>query len=151
MTASVADRAPVLARLTGRVRAAITGRFIKFAVVGGSGFAVNTATLALVSGGLGVHYLAGAVVATASSTTTNFVLTDAWVFRDRAGSGRLVGRFAVFLGLSLATLVLRGPILIGLTEVASLHYLASNALSLIALMLLRFRFSGAVIWPEVTS
>jgi len=101
MTASVSDRAPVLARLTGRVRATITGRFIKFAVVGGFGFVVNTATLALVSGALGVHYLAGAVVATASSTTTNFVLTDAWVFHDRAGSGRLIGRFAVFLGLSL--------------------------------------------------
>lgn len=151
MTARVSDRAPVLARLTGRASATIKGRFIKFAVVGGSGFVVNTATLALVSGMFGVHYLAGAVVATASSTTTNFVLTDAWVFHDRAGSGRLIGRFSIFLALSLATLVLRGPILIGLTEFASFHYLASNALSLIALMLVRYRFSGAVIWPEVTS
>jgi dolichol-phosphate mannosyltransferase len=150
MTTTVSDRAPVPARLYHRARATITGRFVKFAVVGGSGFVVNTATLALVSGSLGVHYVAGAVVATLSSTTTNFVLTDAWVFRDRAGSARLIGRFSVFLALSLATLVLRGPILIGLTELASLHYLVSNALSLIALMLLRYRFSGAVIWPEVT-
>lgn len=151
MTARVSDRAPVLTRLTGRARATVNGRFIRFAAVGGSGLVVNTGTLALVSGRFGVHYLVGAVVATASSTTTNFVLTDAWVFHDRAGSGQLVGRFSIFLALSLATLVLRGPILVGLTEFASLHYLASNALSLIALMLVRYRFSGAVIWPEVTS
>ena len=151
MTTTVSDRAPVLARLHQRARATITRRFVRFAVVGGSGFAVNTATLALVSGLLGVHYVAGAVVATLSSTTTNFVLTDAWVFHDRPGPARFFGRFSVFLTLSLATLVLRGPILIGLTELASLHYLVSNALSLIALMLLRYRFSGAVIWPEVTT
>lgn len=151
MTASVSDRAPILARLFGRARATMHARFIRFATVGGVGFVVNTAVLALASGWFGMHYLAGAVVATAGSTTSNFVLTDAWVFRDRNGSGGLVGRFSIFLALSLATLVLRGPILIGLTEFASLHYLASNALSLIALMLLRYRFSGAVIWPEVTS
>lgn len=151
MTATVSDRVPVVARWTRRAKSTINARFVKFAAVGASGFGVNTGTLALVSGGLGVHYLAGAAIATATSTTTNFVLTEVWVFRDRVGSGPLVGRFLVFLALSLATLVLRSPILVVLTELASLHYLVSNAASLLALMLLRYRFSGAVIWPEVTS
>ncbi len=126
-------------------------RLVRFAAVGGLGFVVNSAALALVSGVLGLHYVLGAAVATAASTGSNFVLTERFVFGDRAERAGRFRRFAVFLGLSLATLVARGPILIGLTELAGLHYLLSNALSLVMLMLVRFQYSGSKIWPDTTS
>ncbi|MFW2380433.1 MAG: GtrA family protein [Acidimicrobiales bacterium] len=126
-------------------------RLIRFAAVGASGFVVNSVCLAFVSGGLGAHYLIGAVASTLVSTSSNFVLTERFVFADRdRGAGRL-RRFMVFLCLSLITLVARGPILVGLTEVAEIHYLVSNAISLVALMLVRYQFSGSRIWPEVAS
>jgi putative flippase GtrA len=126
-------------------------RLFRFACVGGSGFIVNTAALAFSVSALGLHYLSGAVIATAASTYSNFVLTERWVFADRPQGSNVARRFVVFLLLSLATLVIRGPLLVLLTEVASLHFLISNALSLLALMIVRYRFSGTFIWPEVST
>ncbi len=136
------------ARLTARVRQIATGRFVRFAVVGGTGLVVNTLVLAVSSGSLAVHYLAGAVIATAASTTTNFVLTDAWVFADRSGSRALANRFLIFLGLSVAALAIRAPLLVVLTESVGLHYLMSNLVTLVTIMLLRFRFADSIIWPQ---
>ncbi len=146
MTASTWDRAGS-ARWIGRARRVVTGRFVRFGVVGATGLVVNTLVLAVVSGSFAVHYLAGAVVATAASTTTNFVLTDAWVFEDRPGSRVMAHRFLIFLGLSLAALGLRGPVLVVLTESVGLHYLVSNVASLLLITVLRFRFADSVIWP----
>lgn len=128
-----------------------SARLVRFATVGGTGFVVNTATLAVGVGRLGVHYLIAAVVATVLSTGSNFVLTEHWVFADRRrdrSAAQTLRRFATFLSLSLVALLIRGPLLVLLTEVASLHYLLSNTLSLLALMVLRYRFAGAFIWPE---
>ena len=128
-----------------------SARLLRFAVVGGSGFVVNTAALAIGVGQVGIHYLLAAVVATVLSTGSNFALTESWVFADRRrerSAGSVAVRFATFLSLSLATLVVRGPLLVLLTEGANLHYLMSNTLSLLALMAARYRFSGAYIWPE---
>lgn len=121
-------------------------RIIRFALVGGTGFVVNTAVLAAGSGLVGLHYLVGSLLATVVSTTSNFWLTDQWVFRDRPSDTSLLGRYAIFMGLSLVTLVIRGPLLVGLVEAADLHYLLANAISLLTLMALRYRFSGSVIW-----
>ena len=163
MTASLPDRGRPTDR-TGYTRptihqrayAASRHRLSRFAIVGLSGFVVNTGVLALASGSLGLHYLVGALAATTVSTTFNFVLTDAWVFDDRVNASRsgfraTLVRFAVFLALSLATLVVRGPILVLLIETASLNYLVANALSLLALMMVRYRFSGSFIWPEAAN
>lgn len=112
---------------------------------------VNTGAMAVGVGQLGLHYLGAAVVATVMSTGSNFVLTERWVFSDRRpdrSMGSTLARFFTFLLLSLVALVIRGPLLVLLTEVANLHYLLSNSLSLLALMMLRYRFSGAFIWPE---
>lgn len=163
MTASLPDRGrpsrrTSFSRPTIHQRAyhASRHRLSRFVLVGLSGFVVNTVALAMASGSLGLHYLVGALIATTASTSTNFVLTDAWVFDDRVKPGHsgfrsMVFRFAIFLGLSLATLVVRGPILVLLIETVSLHYLVANALSLLALMMVRYRFAGSFIWPEAAN
>ncbi len=141
MTASVSALRSVQPRLSSQ-------RLAKFALVGASGFVVNSTVLALAVGALGMHYLVGAVLATLASTASNFALTERYVFGDREGTGRRGRRFAVFCALSLVTLVARGPILVGLTEWVGLHYLLSNAVSLVCMMLVRYQFSGSRIWPE---
>ncbi len=128
-----------------------SARLIRFAAVGGTGFVVNTVALAVAVGLVGIHYLPAAVLATVLSTGSNFALTERWVFADRTGNPALRSiwrRFITFLSLSLVALVLRGPLLVLFTEGANLHYLLSNTLSLLALMMFRYRFSGAFIWPE---
>ena len=123
-------------------------RLFRFAVVGASGFVVNSVVLAVAVGVGSLYYIVGAVVSTMASTAWNFALTERFVFGDRNGVSRRSRRFIVFAALSLVTLVARGPILIGLTEWADVHYLLSNAISLGCMMLVRFQFSGSRIWPE---
>ena len=100
-----------------------------FGLVGMSGIAVNQLLMwGLVERGH-LNYLVAAVLASAGSTTSNFVLTEAWVFRSRRrpGAGR---RYLGFVALTAATTPVRLPILFVLTSVLGIHYLISNLVAL---------------------
>jgi putative flippase GtrA len=123
-------------------------RFIKFGLVGASGIGVNLASHALLTDLLGIHYLTGAVLATQSSSLWNFILTESWVFGDRRPEFGLLSRMAQFFALNNAALLLRGPIMYGLTSNFGLHYLLSNFISIMALMVVRYGLSEGLIWKE---
>jgi putative flippase GtrA len=83
----------------------------------------------------------------------NFGFSEAWVFGHRhAAQGRL-RRLAMFLVMNNAAFGLRGPMIIALTSILGIHYLASNLFSLIALMILRYAVADRFIWalPRQTS
>jgi hypothetical protein len=52
----------------------------------------------------------------------------------------------MFLVMNNAAFALRGPMIIALTSILGIHYLASNLFSLIALMLLRYAVADRFIW-----
>lgn len=140
MTRLTADAA---ARLRGRA-----SRFVKFGLVGLSGYVVNTAALAFFTDLLGIHYLIGATLATQVSTTWNYFFTDAWVFAKReAGRGHSV-RFLMFWVMNNATLVLRLPLLWLLTSGLGIHHLISNVISLGVVTVARFWASDRYIWGD---
>jgi putative flippase GtrA len=116
-----------------------------FGLVGLSGIAVNQLLMwGLVDGGH-VNYLVAAVLASAGSTTSNFVLTEAWVFRSRRrpGIGR---RYLGFVALTAATTPVRLPILFVLTSVLGIHYLLSNLVALGSVFGGRYLVSSRLIW-----
>jgi dolichol-phosphate mannosyltransferase len=117
----------------------------RFAVVGASGLVINQALLwsAVAIGHL--HYVVGAILATQGSTTWNFLLVDRWVFPERkARSARL--RYLAFSGVNNLTLLLRVPMLAVLVSLLHVHYLASNAITLVVLFVGRFVVSDRLIW-----
>ena len=125
-------------------------RFGRFGLVGLTGLIVNTAALALFVEGMGLHYLGGAILATQVSTIWNFVLTDRWVFRGPHKRAALATRFLAFAAMNNLALLLRGPMLVVLTEWLGIEYLASNVISLCALTLLRFAVADRLIWaPKI--
>jgi dolichol-phosphate mannosyltransferase len=138
-------------RLVGRQRPRLAAAALrpllasKFAVVGASGLVVNQALLwaAVAVGGL--HYVVGAVLATQGSTTWNFLLLDWLVFPERSGRSRPL-RYVAFSGVNNLTLLLRVPMLAVLVSVLHLHYLVSNAVTLVALFAARFLVSDRLIW-----
>jgi putative flippase GtrA len=121
-------------------------RFGRFGLVGLTGLVVNTLALAVFVEGLGLHYLPGAILATQVSTIWNFVLTDRWVFRGPHKRAALATRFIAFAAMNNLALLLRGPMLVVLTEWLGIEYLASNVISLCALTLLRFAVADRLIW-----
>jgi putative flippase GtrA len=118
-----------------------------FGLVGLSGIAVNQLLMwGLVEAGH-VNYLVAAVLASAGSTTSNFVLTEAWVFRSRSrpGIGR---RYLGFVALTAATTPVRLPILFVLTSALGIHYLLSNLVALGSVFGGRYLVSSLLIWGK---
>jgi dolichol-phosphate mannosyltransferase len=120
----------------------------RFAIVGLTGLGVNQLAMVLLTEALGLHYIVSAVAATQLSSSWNFVATERWAFRGRRPVNSLVARYASFLGLNNATLLLRIPLLWVLTEASGLNYLWSNALTLLLLFAARFVVADGLIWGD---
>jgi dolichol-phosphate mannosyltransferase len=122
----------------------------RFCVVGGVGLAVNMAAFVLFNAAFGLNYLLAAVLATQVSTTTNFVMTERWVFARRA-TGGVRPRALMYFALNNASLLLRGPILILLVEGLGVGTAVSNFLSLLVLTVIRFAVADSWIWRSKSS
>jgi putative flippase GtrA len=125
-----------------------TTRFVRFGLVGLSGLVVNTLALALLSGALGLNYLVGVVLATQASTTWNFLLSERWVFDVSNARFAAVNRYLQFSALNNTALLVRGPVVVALTSGLGLHYLVSNLVSLILLMVARYVLADRFIWSK---
>src|SRR5262249_55827186 len=119
-------------------------RLVAFGLVGVSGIAVNTLVLWLFYAQLGVHHLVGAAAATQASTTWNFLLIEGLVYRGK-GNGTRSGRATRFFIMNTLLLLGRLPVLQGLVDVG-VGVLVANAITLVALFLLRFVVSDRVIY-----
>jgi len=111
---------------------------------------VNQLALAALVDLLGVHYLLAAVGATQLSTSWNFLATDRWAYAGRQLPNKLGRRFAAFVLLNNATLLVRLPLLWVFTEVAGIHYLWSNAVTLGLMFMVRFAIADGWIWSSGT-
>ena len=121
-------------------------RFFQFALVGASGILVNALILALATERLGIYYLASVALATVGSTLWNFTLTELWVFRDRQRGPGWVKRLLLFFLMNNAALLVRGPIIWGLTSGLGVHYQVSNLISIGAMTVVRYLLANQWIW-----
>ena len=80
-------------------RLAIAAQFMRFGMVGASGFVVDNAVVYATRGAVGL-YVAG-LLAYLAAGTSNWALNRIWTFRAR-GSGRLHRQWALFLLANLA-------------------------------------------------
>src|SRR3989442_3825453 len=100
-----------------RTGGSIAWILIKFGFVGGLGIFLNQYVLFLLTGFYGVsYYLLSAVLSSQAAVLVNFALNNFLVFRSRAGAGGIPGRFVLFNILSSCDLLVRIPLLYGLTN-----------------------------------
>ncbi len=126
-------------------------QLFKFATVGITGILVNTLVLAFATDWLGIYFMVSTAFATLGSTTWNFALTEWWVFGDRQQNAGLAKRFGLFFVMNNIALMLRGPIIFGLTSGLGVHYLVSNLISLAVLTLMRYVLADTWIWGKSQS
>jgi dolichol-phosphate mannosyltransferase len=148
--ASAAEARHYFAQLADLRFGARERRLAGFVAVGASGLAVNTLLLAAFTEGLGIYYLASALLATQGSSLWNFTLADRLVFKDGDARHTRMKRFLLFLAVNNAALALRGPLLVALTSLVGLHYLVANVVSLVTLTLARFALADLWIWSDST-
>lgn len=135
-----------------RLSLSARSRVLRFAAVGASGIGVNTALFTLAAWLLGGHFLLAAAVATQGSTLWNFALSEAWVFGDRTGApGARWLRLMSYAAMNDALLVPRGPLLLVLVSSGRLGPVLANALSILAIFLLRYLVSDRLIWRRAAA
>ena len=88
----------------------VLSRLMRFAIVGASGVALNTAIFWLLTSRAQLHYLLAGAVAFEAATISNYLLNNAWTFADRrtAAGLRGPGRYHTVTlgGLAISLLVL---------------------------------------------
>lgn len=120
------------------------GRMVATGLIGLSGIGVNLAALFAFHELVGLHHLVAAAFATQVSTLWNFVLTDVLVYRGQRDKS-LLARAGGYFALNNALLLARLPVLAVLVWLG-MGVLAANALTLVALFLIRFFVSDRVIY-----
>ncbi len=117
-------------------------QLLKFGLVGGSGYLINLAVFALLTGSLGMHHVAAAVGAFAVAVTNNFLWNRYWTFGP--GDGPAHFQAARFFAISLASLALNIAVLQLLVSTGATGELTAQAIAVAAAM--PFNFVGNRLW-----
>ncbi|HET9647199.1 MAG TPA: GtrA family protein, partial [Microlunatus sp.] len=115
-------------------------QLVKFLLVGGSGVAVNTAALWLLSSVWSVPYLLGSVLATQVAILWNFILLERLVFHD-SGRGFFAG-LARFWVLNLVLLPVQLGLLAVAVEALDMPTVPANVVVLGVVFVLRYLFTA---------
>lgn len=124
----------------------VLARPSKFAVVGVTGIVVNTVALAVFADWMQLDLALSAVLASFVSTLNNFVLTELFVFRGRETRHSLLVRYVVFSAVNIATLFIRVPVLLVLTNAFGVYYLVSNLVAIGITFIIRYFVADTWIW-----
>ena len=126
-------------------------QFMKYSVVGASGYIVNLAVYSFMVKVVGMHYMAAAVVSFLPAVMNNFILNKYWTFNNPQG---MVSRQAWrFLIISIASLMLNLVVLRALMEIMAnidalgVHFdraIIAQALAITICTVLNF--SGNKLW-----
>ncbi|HEX2393307.1 MAG TPA: GtrA family protein [Solirubrobacterales bacterium] len=117
-------------------------QLLKFGLVGGSGYLINLAVFALLSGSLGVHHAVAAVGAFCVAVTNNFLWNRHWTFDP--GEGPAHFQAARFFAVSLASLAINLVVLELLVSSRSVGELTAQAIAVALAM--PFNFLGNKLW-----
>ncbi len=126
--------APLVARR--RHRHSVPAQFVRFALVGASGYLVNLVTFALVVHVAGEHYRLAATAAFLVAVSSNFVWNRHWTFAAR--DGRRSHQAARFLTVSVAAFLISLVALTALVDGAGLAKLPAQAIATIAVTPISF-------------
>ncbi len=117
-------------------------QLIKFGLVGVSGYLVNLAVFALLSGNLGLHHILAAIGAFAVAVSSNFFWNRHWTFA--AGHGHAGFQAVRFFTVSVAALAINLAVLEALVEGAAMGDLPAQAIAVAVAM--PFNFLGNKLW-----
>jgi putative flippase GtrA len=94
------------------------------------------------------YYLVDAVLSSQAVIFLSFFMNEGLVFRGRKGVGGVMRRLILFNAISSADLVVRIPLLWGLTSLQTLPEYLTNLESILLTFVGRFTISHKKIWPK---
>ncbi|HEX4661302.1 MAG TPA: GtrA family protein [Streptosporangiaceae bacterium] len=118
------------------------GRPVRFCLVGGTGIAVNTAVLYVLSRGLGWPLAVSSAMAVEFAVLNNYLLNDRFTFAARRPSLRRLAKFNItsLAGLSVNVM------LVWFLARRGLYFLSANFVGIAAAAAVNYTFSVAWVW-----
>lgn len=117
-------------------------QLLKFGLVGGSGYAINIAVFAVLTGNLGLHHAPAAVGAFGVAVFNNFLWNRYWTFGP--GEDHPAFQAARFFAVSVAALAVNLIVLEALIGITSLGEISAQAIAVAVAM--PFSFLGNKLW-----
>lgn len=117
-------------------RRSLPHQFVRFAMVGASGYVLNIAVFAVAVHAFDLHYRLAAVLGFLVAVTSNFLLNRHWTFVGHGGRG--THQAARFLVVSVAAFLLGLVLLSVLVGGAGLPSVLAQAISIVAATPLSF-------------
>ena len=115
---------PLLDRIGARLQR--SRQLVKFGIVGCSGIAVNMFFLWFFTEHARVHYMVSSPMAVEISIVWNFMLNNAWTFRDSTNPATVLIKMLKFHMTAFGGFAINYVVLVTLTEVLGIYYLVSN-------------------------
>ena len=119
---------------------------VRFAAVGVSGIAVNTATLFGLTEFMQIDYRISALFALLVSFVSNFALNEKWTFQDRASVLTLNQKFRRFLPIAVGGYAISYIVLVALTDSFGVYYLLSNLAGIFVAFVWNYSLNRRYTW-----
>ncbi len=103
-------------------------KIIRYLFSGGTAAAVNIGLLFILTHYAGFHYLSSGVIAFCIAVVVSFYMQKKWTFEDHSVEGAHK-KFVVFVIVAVTNLCANTALLYLFTDIAGLHYLASQILA----------------------
>lgn len=123
-------------------------RFLKFCIVGGLGVLVNMGILYLLTENFGLTYKLSSLFAIQTAIISNFVFNNLWTFKKSTNESSCLVKFFKFEGVSVVGALINWGVLVGLTELAGVHYLVSNLIGILVGTLWNYLVNVQYTWRE---
>ncbi|HXG66900.1 MAG TPA: GtrA family protein [Blastocatellia bacterium] len=125
---------------------ALLCRWVKFSMVGATGIAVQTLTLALLLRLSGLHYLAATAIAVEMSVLNNFVWHRRWTWADRQQVN--TGSLLLHFNLTAGAMCLAGNLILmsALVGLVGMPPFAANLVTIAICSLANFTLSDRLVF-----
>jgi len=117
-------------------------RAARFCVVGGTGTAINTAVLYLLSRGLGLPLPVSSAIAVELAILSNYMLNDRFTFGARRPSLRRLAKFNLTSVAGLGVNV----VIVWLLTWHGVYFIAANFVGIAVAVVVNYTFSVAWVW-----
>jgi dolichol-phosphate mannosyltransferase len=119
-----------VSRWPDRLRELPLPRLARFALVGASGVAVNSAMLWLLHSGAGLPLPAASALAIETAIWNNFLLNDLWTFHEERHRRPWWARAGAFHATAAMAALINLGLLLALVTWAGMHYLIANLIAI---------------------
>lgn len=121
-------------------------RFLRFAVVGLSGVAVNSSVLVIAAEVGRLPPVLAAALACETAIISNFIANSLWTFRGAASPVGRLGRLVRYNTICVGALVINVAVVWAMTSTTPIHYLAANLMGIAFGMVWNYGLNTTVTW-----